>query len=136
MARERRGAAEKNTSGTGSGAPSEIMGWNWGAFLLTWIWGLGNNVWVSLLMFVPVVNVVMLFALGIKGNLWAWQHRRFSGVTQFKQVQRVWALVGLGVFIVELALFVLWLHGPGMAAIKEMVASISARMHSQSSAIP
>ena len=43
--------ATENTSGQGSSAvvPKEVHGWNWGAFLLNWIWGIGNNVWLALL---------------------------------------------------------------------------------------
>ena len=36
--------SDQNTSGYGSLAsmPPEIRHWNWGAFFLTWIWGIGN----------------------------------------------------------------------------------------------
>ena len=35
----------ENTSGRGPDAvlPSELRGWNWGAFFLNWVWGLGNQ---------------------------------------------------------------------------------------------
>ena len=29
--------------------PPEIDRWNWGAFLLNWIWGVGNNTFIALL---------------------------------------------------------------------------------------
>ena len=47
---------QQNTSGQGKEAiiPSEIEGWCWGAFLLTWIWGIGNRVWISLIVFIPI----------------------------------------------------------------------------------
>lgn len=63
----------ENTSGGGSNAmvPPEIDRWNWGAFLLTWIWGVGNNTFIALLMFVPFVNIVMWFVLGARGSAWA-----------------------------------------------------------------
>src|SRR5215813_2581633 len=59
-----------NTSGQGERAivPPEIRGWNWGAFLLNWIWGICNDTYIALLMFVPLVNVVMIFVLGAKGS--------------------------------------------------------------------
>lgn len=40
---------EDNTSGMGvnSVIPPEIRGWSWGAFLLNWIWGIGNSVFVA-----------------------------------------------------------------------------------------
>lgn len=64
----------ENTSGQGKSAvvPPEIDRWNWGAFLLNWIWGIGNNTFIALLMFVPFVNVVMAFILGVKGSTWRW----------------------------------------------------------------
>jgi len=94
---------ERNTSGTRSGAPREILGWNWGAFFLNWIWGIGNNVWIAFLTWVPVFGFIWCFVLGAKGSEWAWQHRRFKSVAEFRQVQRAWAIAGLIVFLVLLA---------------------------------
>lgn len=44
---------DTNTSGQGKNAtvPAEIDRWNWGAFLLNWIWGIGNHTFIALLMF-------------------------------------------------------------------------------------
>ena len=38
-----------NTSGQGfsTTVPLEIKGWSWGAFFLTWVWGIGNRVWLA-----------------------------------------------------------------------------------------
>ena len=36
--------------------PPEIDRWNWGAFLLSWIWGVGNNTFIALLSLVPIVG--------------------------------------------------------------------------------
>ena len=33
--------------------PAEIKRWNWGAFLLNWIWGIGNQTYIALLALVP-----------------------------------------------------------------------------------
>ncbi len=87
----------ENTSGQGKNAvvPSEIARWNWGAFLLNWIWGIGNNTPIALLMFVPFVNLVMPFVLGAEGSSWAWQNKRWENVEHFKAVQRQWAKWGL-----------------------------------------
>lgn len=85
-----------NTSGSGPNAvvPPEIDRWNWGAFLLTWIWGIGNSTFIALLMFVPFVNLVMWFVLGARGSAWAWQNRYWDGVDDFKRTQRKWAMWG------------------------------------------
>ncbi len=91
----------ENTSGQGVAAviPPELDRWNWGAFLLNWIWGIGNNTYIALLMFVPGVNLVMLFVLGFKGSKWAWRNKRWQDVDHFKRVQRRWAIAGVIAFI-------------------------------------
>jgi len=88
---------ENNSSGQGKEAdvPIEIEGWNWGAFLLSWIWGIGNNTYRAFWVFFPLVNFFMAIALGLKGNEWAWRHRKWESVEHFKQVQRKWAKAGL-----------------------------------------
>jgi hypothetical protein len=74
--------------------PPEIRRWNWGAFLLNWIWGAANGVYIAFLMFVPLVNVVMIFVLGAKGSEWAWRKERWRDVEHFRRVQRLWAIWG------------------------------------------
>jgi hypothetical protein len=75
--------------------PPELDRWNWGAFLLNWIWGIGNGTFIALLMFVPVANVVMPFVLGVKGSRWAWRNKRWRSVEHFRRVQRLWAIWGV-----------------------------------------
>lgn len=82
-----------------SALPLEVRGWNWGAFFLNWIWGLGNGTALGLLMFVPFVNLVIPFVLGAMGNRWAWENRKWRDVAQFKRVQRIWAWVGFGFWV-------------------------------------
>ncbi|HEY2344831.1 MAG TPA: cytochrome c oxidase assembly factor Coa1 family protein [Xanthomonadaceae bacterium] len=96
----------ENTSGQGDTAvvPPELRGWNWGAFLLTWIWGIGNNVLLALLTLVPIVGLVMWFVLGVKGNEWAWRHKRWDSVEHFRRVQRSWAKWGVIVLLATLVL--------------------------------
>jgi hypothetical protein len=96
---------QENTSGMGLAAvvPNEIMKWNWGAFLMSWIWGVCNGTMISLLCFVPVVNLAMPFILGAKGNEWAWRNKRWASVQHFQAVQRQWTIAGvilLGVMVV------------------------------------
>jgi len=107
-----------NTSGMGSQAsvPRELGEWNWGGFLLTWIWGIGNNVWWSFLVFVPYLGfLVMPWVLAFKGNQWAWQNKRWDSVEHFKRVQHSWTMWGLGITIaVTLLLVVILLLGFGL----------------------
>lgn len=85
----------QNTSGQGSAVapPPEIRGWNWGGFLLGWIWAVGNGafLWAVIAFFVPFFNI----ALGIKGNEWAWQSKRWNSIEHFRDVQRKWMIGGL-----------------------------------------
>src|SRR5689334_7444078 len=106
-----------NTAGQGGTAqmPAEIDRWNWGAFLLNWIWGLGNDTYIALLMFVPGVNVVMMFVLGARGSAWAWRNRPWRDVAHFRRVQRLWAIwgvvawVGSIAFVAVMAVSFFWL---------------------------
>lgn len=79
--------------------PPELDRWNWGAFLLHWIWGIGNRTYIALLMFVPLVNIVVMFVLGARGSRWAWRNRAWRDAAHFRKVQRNWAIAGLVVWI-------------------------------------
>lgn len=79
---------------------------NWGAFLLNWIWGLGNKSYITLIIFavsfVTIIPFVGLFALigcqvwfGIKGNEWAWRNKKWIDEEHFHKVQRKWATAGV-----------------------------------------
>jgi Cytochrome oxidase complex assembly protein 1 len=85
--------------------PAEIDRWNWGAFLLNWIWGVGNNTFIALLTLVPFVGLVMPFVLGAKGSRWAWRNGRWDSVAHFKRVQRLWAIWGAVIWLGAIALF-------------------------------
>ncbi|HEX5686268.1 MAG TPA: cytochrome c oxidase assembly factor Coa1 family protein [Ideonella sp.] len=110
----------ENTSGQGASAavPAEIDRWNWGAFLLNWIWGIGNNTLMALLMFVPLVNMVMVIVLGVKGSAWAWRNKKWDSVEQFQRVQRSWAKWGVIVWLAFIALGIALFFG-ATAAMKD-----------------
>lgn len=102
---------QKYVSGLGkeSIVPQEIQKWNWGAFFLNWIWGIGNSTYIALLMFVPFVNVIMLFVLGAKGSKWAWQKRTWRDIEHFQRTQKKWAISGVILwFVVFPAVFFLF----------------------------
>jgi hypothetical protein len=83
-------------TGVGNGPmPEEIKGWNWGAFLLSWIWAIKHNVWMGLIAIIPYAGWVMAIVLGLKGSEWAWQNRMFSNVEEFKTVQKAWTKWGV-----------------------------------------
>ena len=49
----------------------------------------------------------MAIILGIKGSEWAWQHRKFESIDQFKAVQKAWAIWGLVLFLICIVLTVI-----------------------------
>ncbi len=83
-------------------------GWNWGAFLFTWIWGVANGVPKSLWALIPIWNIVYAFILGAKGNQWAWEGRDWTSVEDFRASQHKWAIWGLIIYGI---IFVLYLIG-------------------------
>ncbi len=90
-----------NNSGSGTGpVPPEVPGWNWGAFFFSWLWGVSNGVWVSLL--IAMLGLIGSIWLGAKGSEMAWQKRRFESVEQFKGTQRAWATWGWVLFVINL----------------------------------
>ena len=103
------------TSGLGdlSMLPPELRGWNWGAFLLTWIWGIGHNVWIALVALgglIPyvgwVISIVMAIVLGVRGNEWAWQKKKWDSIEQFRKTQRTWMWWGVGMIVLQLLLVI------------------------------
>ena len=85
--------------------PAEIDRWNWGAFLLNWIWGVGNNTFIALLTLVPGLGLIMAFVLGVKGSGWAWRNGRWDSIEHFKRVQRLWAIWGVVIWLGLIVLF-------------------------------
>jgi serine/threonine protein kinase len=92
--------------------PDEIQGWNWGAFLLPWLWLWTNQVWAGLFCFVPEVGWITTIALGAKGNEWAWKSRRWRSIQHFKEHQRGWAIAGL--LVGAPVSIILWLTALGL----------------------
>lgn len=80
--------------------PPELDRWNWGAFFLSWIWGIGNSTFIALLALIPLVNLVMIFVLGARGSRWAWQNRAWRDAEHFRRTQRNWAIAGLLIWVV------------------------------------
>jgi Cytochrome oxidase complex assembly protein 1 len=85
--------------------PAEIGRWNWGAFLLNWIWGIGNQTYIALLALIPGFGFIWMLVLGVKGNAWAWRNGRWDSVEHFKRVQRKWAIWGAVIWFVVLVFF-------------------------------
>ncbi len=104
-----------STVGVNGPFPAELAGWNWGAFLLNWIWGIGHSVWIALLVlllgFIPFIGSIgalgLAIYLGIKGNELAWQNRKFESVEQFKAVEKAWTKWAVILLILGIVLGIL-----------------------------
>ncbi len=76
--------------------PNGPEGFNWGAFFLSWIWGIGNNsikaILLGLFFNIPLFTPIIL---GLKGNKWAWKNKHWNSVEEFRSSQKTWAIVGL-----------------------------------------
>lgn len=110
----------ENNSGKGGDYPVlDIIKdkFNWGAFLLSWIWGIGNKTYITLIMlvawllgFIPFVGALLVLGIhiwfGIKGNEWAWQNKRFPSIKAFHEYQKKWAIAGIIISILWLSLIV------------------------------
>ncbi|QNA90336.1 hypothetical protein G4G28_20840 [Massilia sp. Dwa41.01b] len=75
--------------------PPGIAGWSWGAFLMNWIWAIGNRTWIGLLAIVPFIGFFVSIWLGVKGREMAWKNKHWDSVEHFKRVQRTWTIWGV-----------------------------------------
>lgn len=83
----------------GDAVPESVKGWSWGAFLLNWIWAIGNRTWIGLLVLIPYLGFIMAILLGIKGREWAWKNRHWDSIDHFNEVQRRWSFWGVAIFV-------------------------------------
>ena len=78
---------------TGDNPPSEVVKFNWGAFWGTWIWGLWNKCYITLLiiplLLTPGGWVLFMLVCGFKGNEWAYSRNKekYESVEKFHNSQ-------------------------------------------------
>lgn len=105
--------SRKNGNGSGMGKGSAVPDvvarkFNWGAFFLTFIWGIGNKSYITLLILlaavIPILPLGMCIWFGIMGNRWAWQNKEYSSVEEFQQIQKNWAIAGLTIVSIMAAI--------------------------------
>jgi hypothetical protein len=99
-----------NDSGTQTAVlPEELRGFNWGALLLTLIWGLVHRCWIVLciipLAFLPapigtIALICFYLYFGFKGNDIAWKNKKWDSIEHFQRIQNLWVKWGIGVFVV------------------------------------
>lgn len=107
-----------NNSSIAGDMPMQLKGFNWGAFLLTFIWGIWYKAWITLLA-IPLMwfqlplglNWLLLLVLqiycGIKGNEWAYRVDYKKSDYDFKMTQIKWAIFGFSLQIIIPAVFML-----------------------------
>jgi hypothetical protein len=110
------GAIAVNDSGKGklSTMPAALSGFNWGAFLFGPFWAVFNNTWIGLLALIPGIGFIVQIILGVKGNEWAWQNRRWDSIEHFFGAQRNWALWGAVLLATVVALGTIYYLGIGI----------------------
>lgn len=87
--------------------PAELKKWNWGAFTLNILWGIGHKVYLPLLCLIPFFNIVWIFICGAKGNKWLWESGRYQTPQELLNSQETWNRAGFVAFIIYIALIVL-----------------------------
>ena len=83
---------------TGMKPKNDVVKFNWGAFLGTWIWGVFNKSWTTLLA-IPLFFTAGYFPFaiicGLKGNEWAYKNKEYDDIEQFHKSQSnqatIWA---------------------------------------------
>ena len=110
------GEGEPAKTGHNPEPPSEQMlkTWNWGAALLTWIWGLYHGrymesaIAVLASLFIPFFGPIGVFVVfGLKGNAWAWERKKWKSVEDYLRVQRLWSLWAIWLTIIFIGLPIL-----------------------------
>lgn len=92
------------TSPSEKPVPEGVKGWSWGAFLLSWVWAIGNKTWIGLLALIPYVGFIMAIVLGFKGREWAWKSKQWDDIEHFNRVQKKWSFWGVAIVGSMLAL--------------------------------
>ena len=92
----------------------ELSEWNWGGFLLGWVWGVGNGIFWPLvgiaLYFIPYVGMLFTLGisvvLGIKGTRWAWEskNKSWGSWDRFREIQRKWRKAGIWYAVIVLTI--------------------------------
>lgn len=91
------------------------LGWNWGAFCFSWIWGLGNSCYMPLLIWLSLfyrpLILFMMIICGMFGNVWAWKNgkSKYRDAEEFNRVQDSWNRAGKTVAVLSLIAITLML---------------------------
>jgi len=108
-----------------------VQGWNWGAFVISWIWAFSHQLpgWgvgmllLNLASWIPVIGfpfsligLGLAIYLGIKGNELAWRQRPFQGLEHFRATERVWRTWGIVLFVMGIVASIVYVAAALMKA--------------------
>jgi hypothetical protein len=92
--------------------PRIIDAWNWGAFSLSWLWGICNGIYWPLVIIVcnfipyvgPVIGLCICIYLGLKGNKLAWDVaiNKNVDISKFTESQDKWNMAGIIVLSISI----------------------------------
>ncbi|MEX0924418.1 MAG: zinc-ribbon domain-containing protein [Candidatus Paceibacterota bacterium] len=106
---KRLGVEYDSRSGKGDASivPDEVKkGLNWGPGLGI-IWGAYFNIWSSLLVLIPLVNLIWFIVALVEGNEWMWRNNKWVSVEEFQDSRRRWNIAGATVLIISLSPYLL-----------------------------
>ena len=91
--------------------PNELNKFNWGAFLLSWIWGVMHKkyvtLWILPSVIIPFIGPLALAIwFGIAGNKWAWESKQWASVEEFNEAQKFWVRLWLVLFISSIIILI------------------------------
>ena len=94
----------------------ELRRFNWGGFLLGWVWAFGHRLWLwGALGLIPLVSVVVQLVLGFRGNRIAWENGSYESEEELRRKERVWAWAAVCVWLgVLVFLLVISFAGAGV----------------------
>lgn len=96
--------------------PLEIRHFNWGAFLMNWIWGIMHKKYITLLYFpaciIPIIGPLAISIwFGFAGNKWAWESKEWESTQRFNETQkswiRLWFILAILGIIITLKIFII-----------------------------
>lgn len=93
----------------GANVEVEITRFNWGAFFLYSLWGFANGMWWAFLIGVFFGwTIIPNILFGIMGSKWAWKNKHWRDLNHFVTVQDSWKKWGIGLFLVNIFLAILF----------------------------
>lgn len=73
----------------------KLKRWNWGAFALNVIWGIGHKCYWPLLCCIPIFGNFWMIVCGLKGNEWAYERGQYESIEEFENKEFGWTVAGI-----------------------------------------